>query len=72
MLHWLIERDRAIEMRAAFREVARVQQGHTHYTMPNHKRAWCLLLLRDVQELGRKLAHHITIERHNVSDPEAV
>ena len=30
------------------------------------------LLLGERQELRRKLAHHVAIERHNVRDPEAV
>ena len=40
--------------------------------MPNHERDCRSLLLRERQELRRKLAQGIAIERHMVRGPEAV
>ena len=40
--------------------------------MPDHERDCCPLLLGERQELRRKLAHHVAVERHIVRDPEAV
>ena len=39
--------------------------------MPNHERNGRPLLLGERQELRRKLAHHVAVERHIVRDPEA-
>ena len=57
MLGRIVKRDRSIEMRPPFRDVARVQQGNTHDAMPNHERDRRSLLLGKRQELRRKLAH---------------
>ena len=43
-----------------------------HEAMPDHERHCRPLLLGERQELRRKLAHHVAIERHVVRDPEAV
>ena len=72
MLGRIVKRDRLIEMRSAFRDVSRMQQGHAHEAMPDHERDCRPLLLGERQELRRKLAHHIAVERHIVRDPEAV
>ena len=40
--------------------------------MPDHERHRRPLLLCERQELRRKLAHHVAVERHKVRDPEAV
>ena len=40
--------------------------------MPDHERAGRPLLLGERQELRRKLAHHVAVERHIVRGPEAV
>ena len=40
--------------------------------MPNHERDCRPLLLRERQELRRKIAHSIAIECHKVRDPEGV
>ena len=40
--------------------------------MPDHERDGRSLLLGERQELRRKLAHHVAVERHGVRDPEAV
>ena len=40
--------------------------------MPNHERDRRSLLLGERQELRRKLAHNVAVERHIVRDPEAV
>ena len=40
--------------------------------MPDHERHGRPLLLGERQELRRKLAHHVAVERHIVRDPEAV
>ena len=72
MLGGIVKRDRLIEMRPAFRDVPRTQQGNTHEAMPDHERDRRSLLLGKRQELRRKLAHHVAVERHVVRDPEAV
>ena len=72
MLGRIVKRDRLIEMRSAFRDVSRTQQGHAHEAMPDHERNGRPLLLGERQELRRKLAHHVAVERHKVRDPEAV
>jgi hypothetical protein len=40
--------------------------------MPDHERDCGALLLGERQELRRKLAHSVTVERHKVRDPETV
>ena len=40
--------------------------------MPDHKRDCRPLLLGQCEELRRKLAHHVAVERRVVRDPEAV
>ena len=40
--------------------------------MPDHERGCRPLLLGERQELGRKLAHGVAVERHVAYDPEAV
>ena len=40
--------------------------------MPDHERSCRSLLLGERQELRRKLAHNVAVERHDVRDPEAV
>jgi hypothetical protein len=72
MLARIIKRDRAIEMRSAFRDVSRSQQGHAHKAMPDHERDCRPLLLGERKELRRKLAHRVAVERNDVRDPEAV
>ena len=72
MLGRIVKRDRLIEMRSAFRDVSRKQQGNAHEAMPDHERDGRPLLLGERQELRRKLAHHVAVERHKVRDPEAV
>ncbi len=68
----IVKRERLIEMRSAFRDVSREQQGSAHEAMPNHERDYRLLLLGERQELRRKLARHVAVERHGVRDPKAV
>ena len=72
MLGRIVKRDRLIEMRSAFRDVPRTQQGNAHEAMPDHERNRGSLFLGKRQELGRKSRHHIAIECHEVCDPEAV
>ena len=72
MLGRIVKRDRLIEMRPALRDVSRHQQGDTHQAMPDHERDCRPLLLGERQELRRKLAHLVAIERHIVRDPEAI
>ena len=72
MLGRIVKRDRLIEVRSAFRDVPRKQQGKTHKAMPDHERNRRSLLLGERQELRRKLAHHVAVERDKVRDPEAV
>ena len=72
MLGRIVKRERLIEMRSALRDVSREQQGSAHEAMPNHERDCRLLLLGERQELRRKLAHHVAVERHGVRDPKAV
>ena len=72
MLGRIVERDRPIEVHPAFRDVSREQQGSAHEAMPDHERSRRSLLLGERQELRRKLARHVAIERDAVRDPEAV
>ena len=72
MLGRIVKRDRPIEMRSAFRDVSRKQQGNAHEAMPDHERDCRALFLGERQELRRKIAHHVAIERHEVRDPEAI
>ena len=72
MLGRIVKRDRAIEMRSPLRDVSRIRQGDAHEAMPDHERDCRPLLLGERQELRRKLAHHVAVERHIVRDPEAV
>ena len=72
MLGRIVERERLIEMRSAVRDVSREQQGSPHEAMPNHERDGRPLLLGERQELRRKVARHVAVERHKVRDPEAV
>ena len=72
MLGRIVKRERLIEVRSSFRDVSRTQQGNTHEAMPDHERDRRPLLLGERQELRRKLAHSVAVERHIVRDPEAV
>ena len=63
MLGRIIKRDRVIEMRPSFCDVSRGQQGSAHDAMPDHERDGCSLFLGERQELRRKLAQHVAIER---------
>ena len=59
-------------VRSAFRDVSCEQQGNAHEAMPDHERDCCSLFLGERQELRRKLAHHVAVERDKIRDPEAV
>src|SRR6516225_2314378 len=72
MLGRIIKRDRAIEMHSRIRDVPGRQQGHAHETMPYHERNGRPLPLCERQELRRKLAYHVALERDVVRDPQAV
>ena len=47
-------------------------KADAHDAMPDHQRDRRALLLGERQELRRKLAHDVAVERHVVRDPEAV
>ena len=64
MLGGIVKRDRLIEVRPAFRESPVRSQGNTHEAMADHERDCCPLLLGERQELRRKLAHGIAVERN--------
>ena len=72
MLGMIVERKRAIEMRSAVCDIPCLQQGKTHEAMPEHERYRRPLLFCERQELGRKLTHHVAVERYKVRGPEAV
>ena len=59
-------------MRSALRDVSRKQQGRAHEAMPDHERDCRPLLLGERQELRRKLAQSVAVERDEARDPEAV
>ena len=72
MLIGVVERNRPIEMRSAFGDVACVQQGIAHDTMPNHERSRRALLLGECQKLRREFAHYDAVESHIVRQPNAM
>jgi hypothetical protein len=72
MLDSIVARDSLIELRSAFRQNARTQQGSAHEAMPNHERDRRPLLLGEGEELLGKIARDIAIEHHRVRDPKAV
>ena len=72
MLGGIVKRDSAIEVRSAFRDVPRIQQGHAHEAMPDHERSGRSLLLGERRNCAARLAHRVAVERHVVRDPEAV
>src|SRR5262249_22131320 len=72
MLGIVVERKRAIEMRSPICDIPCMQQGQTHGAMPKHQRSRRALLFCEGQELDRKLAHHVAVERYKVRDPQAV
>ena len=72
MLRRIVKRDRAIKVRSRFHERLRYTSKNAHEPMPDHERDRRLLLLSERQELRRKLAHHVAVERYKVRDPEAV
>jgi hypothetical protein len=72
MLGRIVEREGAIEMLSAFRDVTGGEQGVSREAMPKHERGGCPLLLGESQELRRELAHYIAVERHKVRDLEAM
>ena len=72
MFGGIIKCDCPIEMRSPLRDVPCTRQGSAHEAMPDDERHGRPLLLGERQELGRKLAHHVAVERHIVRDPEAV
>src|SRR5271169_4111878 len=72
MLHGVVERDRAVEMRSRLEKVARMQARQARDTMPDYERYGRRLLLRQGQELRRKLANHAAIERNIVRHPKTI
>src|SRR5215472_5202538 len=58
-------------MCSALRNGPRTQQGSTGKAMPCNERPCRPLLLGECQELRRKLAHYVAVERHVVRDPKA-
>ena len=67
-----VKRECLIVVRAAFRGVSRGQQGGAHKAMPDDQRSRRSLLLRERQELSRKLTHDVAIECHKAHDPQAI
>ena len=72
MLGSVVERERAIEMRARICDIAGMQQGQAHQAMADHERPRRALLIGEGEELDRKLTHHVAVECYEVRDPEAV
>jgi hypothetical protein len=71
MLRRIVKRKRAIKMGSTFREVSSEQQGRPHEAMRNHERDGCPLFLGEGQELRRKLAQQVAVERKQGCHPEA-
>ena len=51
MFSRIVQRDRLIEVCAAFRDASSLQQGHADETMSDHERDWRRLLLGQRKEL---------------------
>ena len=70
----IVKRDGLIEDAPGLpRCLAVVSKEMTHDAMPDHERSTVALCFsRERQELRRKLAHNIAIERDVIRDPEAV
>ena len=61
-----------IEMRSACPDISRTQQGNAHDAVCYQERSGRSLLLGERQELPRKLAHHVAVERYVVRQPDTV
>jgi len=59
-------------MRPGSRRVARTHRGNTHDAVRNEERRRRCILLRQRQELCRKLAHRAAVERYIFPDPVAI
>jgi hypothetical protein len=59
-------------MRSRFGDSTGDQEGSTHEAMPDHERDGRPLLLGERQELRRKAAHGIAVERYIIRDPKTV
>ena len=62
MLGRIVKRQRAIQMRATFREVSRKQQGKSHEAMPDHERGCRPLSFGQRQEVCSEIATSIAFE----------
>ena len=67
----IVKHDALIVVRSAFGNVSRPRQGNAHEAMPDNKWDGCPLLLRERQELRRKLTDNLAVERDVVCDPRA-
>ena len=72
MLGRIVKRNRLIEMRSPFRDIPGIQQESAHEAMPDHERKQRFLLLRERQEVRRKVANYVAIERHESCDAETI
>jgi hypothetical protein len=72
VLRKIVYRDRLIKLLATLRDGPRQQQGNAHDAMSDHERDRCSLLVGECEELRRKIAYDVTIERSAVSDPNTV
>ncbi len=72
VLDRVIERHRLIDVPKRFFNIARVQQGNTHVSVPNHQRHRRPLFLRKSEEVRGKLAHHVPSERDEAGNPKSV
>src|SRR5260221_579966 len=72
MLLGVVERECVVELDSRFLDVSCEQEGIPHDAMTDHDRNGRLLLLCESQELRRKLAVHVPVERHEARDPDTV
>ena len=72
MLGRIVKGERLIEVRSGFSNISRKRQCDPHEAMRDHERDGRPLLLGERQELRRKLAHQVAVERHIGAAPEAL
>jgi hypothetical protein len=72
MLGRIVKRNCLIEMRSACPDISRTQQGNAHDAVRYQERSGRSLPLGERQELPRKLAHHVAVERYVVRQPDTV
>ena len=70
MLGGVVKHNRLIEMRSPFRDIPGLHQGNAYEAKPDHERDCRSLLLRERQELDRKLALGRLSKRFSLFDQQ--